>query len=111
MGRIGPIGIWELLIILALVLLIFGPRRLPEMAKGLGQAVREFRKGIRDMKKDFDDEAEGERPKGAPVASASTASATAPGAAGAAAPGAAGAGAKENPEAAAAAQGNGAGQA
>lgn len=102
MGRIGPIGIWELLIILALVLLIFGPRRLPEMAKGLGQAVREFRKGIRDMKKDFDDEAEGERPKGAPVASASTASA---------APGAAGAGAKENPEAAAAAQGNGAGQA
>ncbi len=108
MGRIGPIGIWELLIILALVLLIFGPRRLPEMAKGLGQAVREFRKGIRDMKKDFDDEAEGERPKGAPVASASTASAAAPATAGA---GAAGAGAKENPEAAAAAQGNGAGQA
>ncbi len=56
--RIGPLGIWELLIILVVVLLIFGPRRLPEMAKGLGQSVREFRKGIRDMKNDFEAEAE-----------------------------------------------------
>lgn len=63
--RLGPIGIWELLIILALVLLVFGPRRLPEMAKGLGQAVREFRKGIRDMKKDFDDEVGDDHPKAA----------------------------------------------
>ena len=55
--RIGPLGIWELLIILVVVLLIFGPRRLPEMAKGLGQSVREFRKGIRDMKNDFESEA------------------------------------------------------
>ena len=30
--RIGPLGVWELLIILVVVLLIFGPRRLPEMA-------------------------------------------------------------------------------
>jgi sec-independent protein translocase protein TatA len=52
--RIGPLGIWELLIILVVVLLIFGPRRLPEMAKGIGQSVREFRKGIRDMKDDFE---------------------------------------------------------
>ena len=48
--RIGPFGVWEILIILVVVLLIFGPRRLPEMAKGLGQSVREFRKGIKDMK-------------------------------------------------------------
>jgi len=53
--RIGPLGIWELLIILVVVLLIFGPRRLPEMAKGLGQSVREFRKGIRDIKNDFEE--------------------------------------------------------
>ncbi|HRN18176.1 MAG: twin-arginine translocase TatA/TatE family subunit [Trueperaceae bacterium] len=71
MGRIGPVGIPELLIILALVLLIFGPKRLPEMAKGLGQSVREFRKGIRDMKKDFDDDGEGDKPKAAPVSAAS----------------------------------------
>lgn len=57
MGRIGPIGVWELLIILVVVLLIFGPRRLPEMAKGIGQSVREFRRGLRDMKNDFESEA------------------------------------------------------
>jgi sec-independent protein translocase protein TatA len=55
--RIGPFGIWEILIILVIVLLVFGPRRLPEMAKGLGQSVRAFRKELRDMKSelDFDD--------------------------------------------------------
>ncbi len=78
MGRIGPIGIPELLIILALVLLIFGPKRLPEMAKGLGQSVREFRKGVRDMKKDFDDETADDQPKAAPVAAAAPVTATVP---------------------------------
>ncbi len=70
MGRIGPVGIPELLIILALVLLIFGPKRLPEMAKGLGQSVREFRKGVRDMKKDLDDDGDDDKPKVAPVSAA-----------------------------------------
>ena len=51
--RIGPLGIWEIIIILVVVLLIFGPSRLPEMAKGIGQSVREFRKGIRGMKDDI----------------------------------------------------------
>jgi sec-independent protein translocase protein TatA len=65
MGRIGPIGIWELLIILVVILLIFGPRRLPEMAKGIGQSVREFRKGLRDMKNDFEsDSSEEAKPTG-----------------------------------------------
>ncbi len=52
--RFGPLGVPELLIILVVVLLVFGPKRLPEMAKGIGQSVREFRKGIRDMKADID---------------------------------------------------------
>ena len=51
--RIGPFGIWEIIIILLLVLLFFGPRRLPELAKSIGQSVREFRKGIRDVKEDI----------------------------------------------------------
>lgn len=38
------IGFYELLIILAIVLLVFGGRKLPEVAKGLGKALREFRK-------------------------------------------------------------------
>lgn len=56
--RIGNFGVWEILLILVVILLVFGPRRLPEMAKGIGQSVREFRKGIRDIKDDIgkDDE-------------------------------------------------------
>ncbi len=71
MPRIGSIGIMELLIILVLVLLIFGPRRLPDMAKGLGQSVREFRKGIRDMRKDIESDDDDEPAKGATVSAAS----------------------------------------
>ena len=78
--RIGPFGIWEILIILVIVLLIFGPRRLPEMAKGLGQSVRAFRKELRDMKSDldFDDkpdaaQASGSRPQAASGATAAVA--------------------------------------
>jgi sec-independent protein translocase protein TatA len=59
--RIGPFGVWEILIILIVVLLIFGPRRLPEMAKGLGQSVRAFRKEMRDFRDDL--EADERRPR------------------------------------------------
>jgi len=86
--RIGSLGLPELLIILLVVLLIFGPRRLPEMAKGLGQSVREFRKGVKDMKEDFEAEANGQT-KSAPAAaepSQAAAPTAAPAAAGAAAP-------------------------
>lgn len=46
--RIGPFGHWEILLILLVVLLLFGAKRLPAMAKGIGQSIREFRRGIRD---------------------------------------------------------------
>lgn len=75
MPKIGSLGVMELLIILLVVLLIFGPRRLPEMAKGLGQSVREFRKGIKDMGKDLEEEVNATAPKAAPVSTASTAAA------------------------------------
>ncbi len=76
MPKIGSLGIMELLIILVLVLLIFGPRRLPDMAKGLGQSVREFRKGIRDMRKDVEED--DEPVKAAPVSAAASQSAAQP---------------------------------
>lgn len=59
--RIGPLGVWEILAILVVILLVFGPRRLPEMAKGIGQSVREFRKGIRDIKDDINKDDEPKR--------------------------------------------------
>lgn len=55
--QFGNFGLPQILIILVVVLLVFGPRRLPELAKGLGQSVREFRKGIRDMKDEIESEA------------------------------------------------------
>jgi sec-independent protein translocase protein TatA len=73
MPKIGSLGIAELLIILVVVLLIFGPRRLPEMAKGLGQSVREFRRGLRDMRKDIDDEGADDKAQAAGVSTAATA--------------------------------------
>lgn len=45
---------FEILIILILVLLLFGAKRLPEMARSIGQSVREFRKGIKDIQNDID---------------------------------------------------------
>lgn len=49
METVGPA---ELLIILAIVLLLFGSKKLPEAARGLGQSVKEFRKAMRDDEKD-----------------------------------------------------------
>jgi len=40
------LGIQELLIILVIALLIFGPARLPQIGSGLGSAIRYFKKGI-----------------------------------------------------------------
>ena len=45
----GRLGTGELLLILAVVLLIFGPSKLPALAKSMGQAVKEFRKGTREV--------------------------------------------------------------
>ena len=43
-------GHWYVvLIILAIALIIFGPRRLPELGEGLGRAIREFRKATTEM--------------------------------------------------------------
>ncbi len=44
----GNIGLGELLILLIVVLVLFGPGKLPELGKSLGRAVGEFRKGIKE---------------------------------------------------------------
>lgn len=41
----GNLGMTELLVILGILLLLFGGRRLPELAKGLGQSIRAFKQG------------------------------------------------------------------
>ena len=44
--QLGSIGVPEMLVIVLVVLLAFGPRRLPEVARGLARAAGEFRQGL-----------------------------------------------------------------
>jgi sec-independent protein translocase protein TatA len=44
----------ELLIILLVALLLFGPRKLPELGRSLGQSIREFQKGARSIREEFE---------------------------------------------------------
>jgi len=45
----GMLGGWEIVLILAVVLILFGAKRLPELAKGLGTGIREFKKATREV--------------------------------------------------------------
>jgi TatA/E family protein of Tat protein translocase len=50
------IGLPELLIIAAIALIVFGPNKLPELAKAFGKAMREFKKATEEMKESFETE-------------------------------------------------------
>ena len=45
----GIFGGWEIVLILAVVLILFGAKKLPELAKGLGQGIKEFKKATSDV--------------------------------------------------------------
>ena len=51
---IGPLGWSELLIVLFLVLIFFGPRRLPEVADAVGKSIRRFRKATKEVKDEIE---------------------------------------------------------
>lgn len=44
----------ELIIILVIVLILFGAKRIPEVAQGLGRGIREFKKSVRDVQSEID---------------------------------------------------------
>ena len=44
--RLGPLGIWEILAILVVILLIFGARRLPEIGSSMGKGIRTFKSAL-----------------------------------------------------------------
>ncbi len=49
-GFLGPIGWNELVIILVIVLLVFGPRRLPDFAEALGKSIRKFKQATNEAR-------------------------------------------------------------
>ncbi|MFN7979362.1 MAG: twin-arginine translocase TatA/TatE family subunit [Vicinamibacterales bacterium] len=48
----GPIGLPEMLVILAIIILIFGANRLPELGRGIGSGIRNFKSGMKDGQDD-----------------------------------------------------------
>jgi sec-independent protein translocase protein TatA len=56
----GKIGLTEIILILLVVVLLFGGRKIPELMKGIGQGMKEFKKA---SKVDVDEQKEGEKIK------------------------------------------------
>ena len=52
MFNLGP---WEIILILLVVLLLFGAKRLPELAKALAQGIKEFKGGMKDVTQEIED--------------------------------------------------------
>lgn len=50
----GTVGTPELLLIMLVILLLFGSKRLPELARGIGKGIRQFRKAMDDVKDEID---------------------------------------------------------
>jgi sec-independent protein translocase protein TatA len=57
------IGFQEMLLILVVVLIFFGPKRLPDLAKSLGKGLAEFKKASEEVKKSIDEAMKEEAPK------------------------------------------------
>lgn len=53
---IGGLGVSEILLIVLVVLLFFGGKKIPEMMKGLGKGVRSFKEGMNEIEKDIKDD-------------------------------------------------------
>ena len=59
------VNIWEILILLLVALLLFGPKRLPEMGRSLGKGLREFKDSLTGKAEDEPDEVPAELPTAA----------------------------------------------
>jgi len=73
----GFFGGWEIVLILAVVLLLFGAKKLPELAKGLGTGIKEFKKATREVTDEIQN-AQTETPKPAAPAPPAPSRADAP---------------------------------
>ena len=54
----GMLGPWQIVLIVIVVILLFGGRKIPELMKGLGQGMKEFKNATKDKDKDKDKENE-----------------------------------------------------
>jgi TatA/E family protein of Tat protein translocase len=52
----GNIGLPEMMLIMAIALLVFGPKKLPEVGRSIGKAMREFKKSTEEIKDRFEEQ-------------------------------------------------------
>ena len=60
---IGMPGLWEWIIIIAIILLLFGATKLPKLGKGLGEGIRNFKSGITGEENEKDETADKDKDK------------------------------------------------
>ncbi len=52
---LGSMGGWEIFLIIMVVLILFGAKKIPELARGMGQGIREFKDATKEIKNNIDD--------------------------------------------------------
>jgi len=57
----GNLGAGEIILIVLVILLLFGAKKIPELARGLGKGMNEFKKGLKDVEKDIKEGGEEEK--------------------------------------------------
>jgi TatA/E family protein of Tat protein translocase len=72
----GPIGMPELIVIMVIALIIFGPRKLPELGRSLGKSLGEFKRASNELRNTLDEEIRLEEQRAADTRRAADAAAT-----------------------------------
>ena len=70
----GGLGMPEIMIIMVIALIVFGPRKLPELGKSLGKAMNQFKRASEDFKQTWEQEVEVEKTKTSVAASSESSS-------------------------------------
>lgn len=55
---LAGLGIWEIILIVLVILLFFGAKRIPDLMKSLGKGVKSFKAGLNDLEKDINSDTE-----------------------------------------------------
>ena len=69
---VGGLGGWEILLIVSIILIFFGAKKIPELARGLGTGIREFKNATTEVKKEIEKEEEKPSHKSTETASTTT---------------------------------------
>ena len=60
-GLVGPLGWSELLIIFFIILIIFGPRKLPEVAEAFGKSIQKFKRASKEAREEIESGIDGSK--------------------------------------------------